>query len=125
MQLLLDTHVLLWSLTGDHRLGTSAVDTIADGRNVVYVSAVTVLEVVTKQALGKLRAPADLVAAINEVGYRHLPLSLEHADAVSELPDHHRDPFDRMLIAQACTDRLTLMTHDVLMQRYDVQLIAV
>jgi PIN domain nuclease of toxin-antitoxin system len=125
VQLLLDTHVLLWTLSGDDRLGTSAVDTIADGRNVVYVSSVSVWEVATKRSLGKLRAPADLVAAVDAAGFRHLPLSLEHADAVSELPGHHRDPFDRMLIAQARTDRLTLMTHGAVMQRYDVQLIAV
>lgn len=125
MQLLLDTHVLLWALSGDDRLAESAVDTIADGRNAVYVSAVSVWEAVTKQSLGKLRAPADLVAAIDEVGFRHLSLSLVHAGAVSELPRHHRDPFDRMLIAQARSDRLTLMTHDAAMQRYDVQLIVV
>ena len=125
MQLLLDTHVLLWSLAGDERLGERAVDLIEDGRNVVYVSAASIWEISIKRSLGKLRVPGDVLAEVDAASFIRLPISFEHADAVAALPDLHADPFDRMLIAQARTDRLTLMTHDALMQRYDVQLIAV
>ena len=125
MQLLLDTHVLLWSLAGDERLGERAVDLIEDGRNVVYVSAASIWEISIKRSLGKLRVPGDVLAEVDAASFIRLPISFEHADAVAALPDLHADPFDRMLIAQARTDRLTLMTHDVVMRRYDVQLIAV
>jgi len=125
VQLLLDTHVLLWSLAGDERLGERAVDLIEDGRNVVYVSAASIWEISIKRSLGKLRVPGDVLAEVDAASFIRLPISFEHADAVAALPDLHADPFDRMLIAQARTDRLTLMTHDALMRRYDVQLIAV
>ena len=125
MQLLLDTHVLLWSLAGDDRLGDRAVDLIEDGRNVVYVSAASIWEISIKRSLGKLRVPGDVPTEVDAASFIRLPISFEHADAVAALPDLHADPFDRMLIAQARTDRSTLMTDDALMQRYDVQLIAV
>lgn len=125
MQLLLDTHVLLWSLAGDDRLGDRAVDLIEDGRNVVYVSAASIWEISIKRSLGKLRVPGDVPTEVDAASFIRLPISFEHAVEVAALPDLHADPFDRMLIAQARTDRLTLMTDDALMQRYDVQLIAV
>ena len=125
MQLLLDTHVLLWSLAGDDRLGDRAVDLIEDGRNVVYVSAASIWEISIKRSLGKLRVPGDVPTEVDAASFVRLPISFEHAVEVAALPDLHADPFDRMLIAQARTDRLTLMTDDAVMQRYDVQLIAV
>jgi len=125
VQLLLDTHVLLWSLAGDDRLGDRAVDLIEDGRNVVYVSAASIWEISIKRSLGKLRVPGDVPTEVDAASFIRLPISFEHAVEVAALPDLHADPFDRMLIAQARTERLTLMTHDPLMQRYDVQLIAV
>lgn len=125
MQILLDTHVVLWALSGDDRLDRRAVELITDGRSVVFVSAVSVWEITVKRSLGKLRAPTDVVGAIDRAGFEHLPLSLQHAEAVAELPPHHRDPFDRMLVAQARCDQLTLMTHDAAVQRYDVQLLVV
>ncbi len=125
MQLLLDTHVLLWSLAGDDRLGDRAVDLIEDGRNVVYVSAASIWEISIKRSLGKLRVPGDVPTEVDAASFIRLPISFEHAVEVAALPDLHADPFDRMLIAQARTDRLTLMTDDAVMQRYDVHLIAV
>jgi len=125
VQLLLDTHVLLWALAGDDRLGDRAVDLIEDGRNVVYVSAASIWEISIKRSLGKIRVPGDVPTEVDAASFIRLPISFEHADAVAALPDLHADPFDRMLIAQARTDRSTLMTDDALMQRYDVQLIAV
>jgi PIN domain nuclease of toxin-antitoxin system len=120
MQLLLDTHVLLWAISGDERLTPAASETIADGRNVVYVSAASVREIAIKRSLGKLRAPTDIVSAIDAAGFTHLPITLQHADAIAELPDLHADPFDRILIAQATSDQLTLVTHDRQVLRYDV-----
>jgi PIN domain nuclease of toxin-antitoxin system len=119
VQLLVDTHVLLWALVDDERLGVAG-EALSDGRNVVYASAVSVWEVAVKRSLGKLRAPTDIVAAIDETRFTPLPITLQHADAAAGLPDIHRDPFDRILVAQAQIDRLTLVTHDAQMLRYDV-----
>ncbi len=120
MKLLLDTHVLLWALLDDERLTPAANDAISDGRNVVFASAASVWEVAIKRSLGKLRAPTSIVAAIDEARFTHLPITLNHADAVTMLPDHHRDPFDRILVAQAEVDGLTLVTHDSQVLQYDV-----
>ena len=120
MQILLDTHVLLWSLVGDERLGDRAVEVIEDGRNVVYVSAASIWEISIKRSLGKLRVPDDVLAEVDAASFTRLPISFEHADAVAALPDLHADPFDRMLVAQASADRLVLMTHDPLVLQYGV-----
>ena len=120
MQLLLDTHVLLWSLAGDERLGDRAVEVIEDGRNVVYVSAASIWEISIKRSLGKLRVPDDVVAEVDAASFTRLPISFEHADAVATLPDLHADPFDRMLVAQATADRLVLMTRDPMVLQYHV-----
>lgn len=120
MQLLLDTHVLLWALAGDERLGDRAIDLIEDGRNVVYVSAASIWEISIKRSLGKLRVPGDVLAQVDAASFIRLPISFEHADAVAALPDLHPDPFDRMLVAQASADRLVLMTHDPLVLQYDI-----
>ena len=125
MQLLLDTHVLLWSLTGDERLGARAADVIEDGRNVVYVSAASIWEISIKRSLGKLRVPGDVLAQVDAASFTRLPLSFEHADAVAALPDLHTDPFDRMLVAQARADRLVVVTHDPLVLQYGIETIEV
>ena len=91
----------------------------------MYVSAASIWEISIKRSLGKLRVPGDVPTEVDAASFIRLPISFEHAVEVAALPDLHADPFDRMLIAQARTDRLTLMTDDAVMQRYDVQLIAV
>ncbi len=125
MQLLLDTHVLLWSLAGDERLGARAADVIEDGRNVVYVSAASIWEISIKRSLGKLRVPGDVLAQVDAASFTRLPISFEHADAVAALPDLHTDPFDRMLVAQARADRLVVVTHDPLVLQYGIETIEV
>lgn len=120
MQLLLDTHVLLWSLAGDERLGDRAVEVIEDGRNVVHVSAASIWEISIKRSLGKLRVPDDVLSQVDAASFTRLPISLEHAEAVAALPVLHADPFDRMLVAQAGADRLVLMTHDPMVLQYAV-----
>lgn len=120
MSLLLDTHVLLWWLADDDSLTTEVKDVI-DTEASVYFSAVTVWEICIKQALGKLDPPGDLLEVLGRSGVAELPVRSTHAVEAGRLPMHHRDPFDRMLVAQARCEGLTLMTRDPQVRRYDVQ----
>ena len=97
MRLLLDTHVLLWALSGDPSLHQDIELSIADPSNTVFVSAASLWEIAIKRALGKLVAPTNLVEEIGLAGFDELAVSFRHADAAGSLPPHHRDPFDRML----------------------------
>lgn len=125
MSYLLDTHVLLWMLSDDPRLQGQARSAITDGRSRVLVSAVSAWEIAIKKATGKLRAPDDLPDQLKRQRFVPLDITVAHAVALGDLPDHHADPFDRMLVAQARTDRLTLITHDPKILRYDVEALAV
>jgi PIN domain nuclease of toxin-antitoxin system len=120
VSLLLDTHVLLWALADAPDLTDPERDAITDPRHPVFVSAVSAWEITIKKALGKLRAPDDLVDQLERRRFTALDVTVEHAVAVGDLPDHHRDPFDRLLIAQARVERLTLVTRDPSIGRYDV-----
>jgi PIN domain nuclease of toxin-antitoxin system len=122
LRLLLDTHVLIWWAT-DERLSQEARDAIASPRNHVSLSAVSVLETEIKRQSGKLKLGFDLKAEAEEQGFPELPMTSEHASAVGLLPLHHHDPFDRVLIAQALTEGLTLVTRDGMFDRYDVPLL--
>lgn len=125
MNLLLDTHVLLWALDDNPLLSREARSAITDGANVVFVSAATAWEISIKKALGKLRAPpGDYLAELKRHRFTPLDISSEHALAVESLPPHHADPFDRMLVAQATVERLTLVTHDARMMAYSAPVIA-
>ena len=119
MRLLLDTHALLWWLADDDRLGRSARDAIADA-DVVVVSAVSAWEIAIKQAVGKLTGPRDLAGEIRANGFTELPVTSAHALAAGELPPHHSDPFDRMLVAQARLEDLTLVTRDPRLAEYGI-----
>lgn len=118
---LLDTHVLLWWLQGDERLGLQLIEQISDSRNEVFVSAATTWEISIKRALGKLTAPDDMSSVIEDSGFLDLPISLFHGDQAGLLPDIHKDPFDRMLIAQAQAEGLVLVTHDSNIKRYGIR----
>ncbi len=120
MKLILDTHAALWWLSGDERFGTGAEEHLTDTTNQILLSAVVVWEVAIKRSLGKLRAPEDFAPTLLGAGAQPLPVSLDHAAAVEQLPWHHRDPFDRLLIAQARQDGLTLVTADTRIHAYDV-----
>lgn len=120
MRLLIDSHVLLWWFDGADRLGATARDAIGDGDNEAVVSAATLWELSIKQAAGRLDVDVDLRAHSAEQGFRELPVTGRHAVAVRDLPLHHRDPFDRMLVAQAVVEGLTLVTADRALARYDV-----
>lgn len=121
MRLLLDTHVLLWWLDDAPRLGAEARAAVALPRNVVYVSSVTAWEITIKRALGKLEIPANWPEVVAAEPFRQLPVAWEHALDVGSLPDLHRDPFDRLLIAQARVEGLVLVTGDDIAARYDVR----
>ncbi len=121
MLLLLDTHAFLWWNADDRALGPRAREAIADPDNVVYVSAATAWEIAVKRRAGKLEAPGEIADWIRDDGFSDLAIEVEHAIASAELPEHHRDPFDRLLIAQARLEDLTLVTSDVEIVRYDVE----
>lgn len=120
MRLLLDTHTALWWLDDDDRIGHEAERLLLDTSNEVLLSAVVIWEITVKRALGKFHAPADTADRFLGGGATALPITLQHAAAVGELPDHHRDPFDRLLVAQALVEKATVLTRDVQIARYAV-----
>jgi PIN domain nuclease of toxin-antitoxin system len=120
MRLLLDTHVLLWWLANNPRLSVSAREVIADSGNQVFVSAASAWEIAIKKALGKLAAPEDLLGAIAANNFEPLVIKIEHTLRLGELPLHHNDPFDRILIAQALYEDLTLLSGDGKIALYEV-----
>jgi PIN domain nuclease of toxin-antitoxin system len=123
MSLLLDTHILLWWLSDDPMLPAAAREAIASPENEVIVSAASAWEIAIKKAVGRLDAPDGLIEAVEANDFETLPITLAHAIAAGTLPPHHSDPFDRMLIAQARTDGLTLISIDKRFPQYDVDLL--
>ena len=122
MRVLLDSHVTLWWLGDDDALGKQCRRLIR-GADEAYFSAVTPWELGIKRALGKLTIPDGLVQALLAGGFTELPISAEHAERAPALPAHHRDPFDRMLVAQAQLESLSLLTGDSAIHAYDVKLV--
>jgi PIN domain nuclease of toxin-antitoxin system len=121
--LVLDAHAFLWWARDDATLAAAARGAIADPANDVIVSAATVWELEIKRALGKLQAPPDLVEVIGEEGFSCLPVSGQDAADAARLPAHHRDPFDRMLIAQAMRLNAVLITRDAAFEPYGVPIL--
>jgi PIN domain nuclease of toxin-antitoxin system len=121
LNLLLDSNILLWWLADDPRLSGEAREMIVSSP-VVYVSAATTWEIEIKRALGKLKAPADLEAALSASHFVPLAVTVAHSIAAAALPRHHDDPFDRMLIAQAVLESLTLVTGDRRLQDYEARI---
>ena len=124
MRVLMDTHALLWWLAGDERLPTVARDAIASRANVVYVSAASAWEIATKHRLGKLPGAGplavDFSAEVLRQGFTALEITLSHGQDAGSLPGPHRDPFDRMLIAQARTERMALVSNEQAFEAYGV-----
>jgi PIN domain nuclease of toxin-antitoxin system len=117
LNLLLDSHVVLWWLSGDERLSRKARRRI-ERADEVFVSAATTWELAVKASLGKLRMPEGFVEVVEEQGFTHLPITPVHAMAVGGLPWHHRDPFDRILLAQAIVEGLRLVSADEALAPY-------
>jgi PIN domain nuclease of toxin-antitoxin system len=125
MRLLLDTHALLWWLGDDAALGAKARETIADQSNAIFVSAASLWEIAVKQALGKLEADiAEIEQAVVDQGFERLGIEAAHVIELAGLPQHHRDPFDRMLVAQARSSDLVLLTADAQIAGYSVDRVA-
>ncbi len=120
MRLVLDTHVALWVLAADERLSPRAAELLGDPAQEVLLSAVVLWEVSIKRSLGKLAAPDGFADRLLEAGAVGLPVTLEHARQVEALPWHHRDPFDRMLIAQARLEGASVVSSDAALQAYEV-----
>jgi PIN domain nuclease of toxin-antitoxin system len=123
MNLLLDTHALIWVFSRDARLSQQAAEAIRDGSNLVFVSAATAWEIAIKKALGKLRAPGNYQAGLKRYRFTPLDITTEHALAVEHLPPHHSDPFDRLLVAQAQLEKLTLVTADPRLKAYRIAIL--
>ena len=128
MNLLLDTHVALWAITDSPKLSQKARDLISSPKTTVWVSAASIWEIAIKHSLGRGNMPVssqDAMRYFQESGYRCLSIEAEHAIAVEDLPAHHQDPFDRILVAQALLEPMRLMTHDPLVARYSDTIIKV
>ena len=121
MNLLLDTHVLIWALAEPKRLAPEVVRRIRNPDTTVLVSVVSAWEMEIKRRLGKLRSPDDLPAQLRQHRLTELPIHLRHVQALRKLPELHRDPFDRMLVAQAVADGLVLVTADDRLPDYPVR----
>lgn len=125
MRLLLDTHALLWWLTDSDELSAAARSVISDRGNTIYVSGASTWEIATKSRKGKLNIAPELIANLTEAilgqGFEPLPISLQHGQSAGALPGPHKDPFDRMLIAQAMMETLVLVSNEVPFDAYGVQ----
>lgn len=128
MNLLLDTHVALWAITDSPKLSPKARELIQSPKTNVWISAASVWEIAIKHGLGRGDMPVSSLDALHyfqESGYRVLAIEAEHAAAVEDLPPHHQDPFDRILVAQALTEPMRLMTHDPMVARYSDTIIRI
>lgn len=124
MSLLLDTHVALWAITGDPTLGQDFLERLRHDPD-IFLSPVSLWEITIKQSTGKLAGPPDLAELVRDMGFRELPVTHAHGIAAGRLPPHHRDPFDRMLVAQAAAEGLTLASRDASVALYDVEILKV
>lgn len=120
MRVLLDTHVLLWWVADHPRLSSTHRELIGDPANDVLVSAISHAEIAIKVSNGKLQLPGDLTPIAQQSGFEALPFTAAHADALGRLPWHHRDPFDRMLIAQAAIEGVPILSVDAHMREYEI-----
>ncbi|MDB5355664.1 MAG: hypothetical protein JWN24_2117 [Phycisphaerales bacterium] len=127
MKLLLDTHIFLWWLFGDPRLSRTVSAAIADGSNRLYLSSVSGIEIANKAAVGKLKLPSKasdfVMTGMRQLQMEELAISLRHSYRLAELPMHHRDPFDRLLVAQAEIEGMTLVSQDSQLGAYGVAII--
>lgn len=120
MSLLLDTHVLLWAASEPQKLHLPARDALRKAATKAVVSAASIWEIGIKRTIGKLTAPDDLLDVLDQMSLTYLPINMEHASAVQDLPPLHGDPFDRLLVSQAKIENLTLMTRDKRLGDYGI-----
>ena len=120
MNILLDTHVLIWSLENNSTLSDGARNAIIDGNNMVFVSSASVWEINIKKSIGKLDVPDNLLDEIKSHRFTPIDINFDHAQLAGRLPYIHKDPFDRILIAQAIIEKFILITRDRTIAKYDV-----
>ena len=128
MKILLDTHCWLWWFLEPDKLGARAIELISDRRNQIFFSAASAWEIAIKSSIKKLKLPDQpkpyIPTRLAEQGMTSLPITVEHALLVDELPFHHKDPFDRILVAQAQVENLSLMSADLKVSKYSVDIIS-
>lgn len=124
MNLLIDTHVAVWWMDRPDRISPEARAAISSGRNRVFLSVISVWEIGLKVARGKLRIPEGYVVALREDGFGFLDVRLDHVERAPVLPPHHADPFDRLLVAQAISEDMILVTRDVILGSYGIPILA-
>jgi PIN domain nuclease of toxin-antitoxin system len=120
----LDTNVLLWLFIGDKRLSPAVKNKIEYAPANYFISIVTLWEIATKRAIGKLEVSMDIPRALEDAGFRNLQLTVEHVNQYDSLPLLHRDPFDRMLIAQALSENVSLLTGDRYLKEYGIKIVS-
>jgi PIN domain nuclease of toxin-antitoxin system len=118
MRFALDTHIFLWWLENPTLLSKEAIAAIKNGQNIIYISAAVIWEIAIKKSLGKIQIPNDINGVIQSNQFAELPITIAHAQVLEKLPPVHRDPFDRMLIAQSMHEGLTLITRDLDIHKY-------
>ena len=123
MKYLVDTHIFICWMKQDKRIKKEIKSILQDPQNYIYLSIATVWEIVVKKKIGKLKVPHDWKVTLKESNFLLLPISLEHVYKLENLPLHHRDPFDRMLVSQAIVENATLITGDNKLWQYDVALL--
>jgi PIN domain nuclease of toxin-antitoxin system len=120
LRLLLDTHTALWFAEDSPKLTAASIRAIEDPKNEILISAVVPWEIAIKRALGKLETSDEYLRVLRDAGAGELPVTIPHAQAVEHLPQHHGDPFDRLLIAQAQVENAAIVTDDSRIRKYDV-----
>jgi PIN domain nuclease of toxin-antitoxin system len=125
VRLLLDTNALIWTLVCRERISPIGMDAIEDEANDVFVSVVSAWEIEIKAAKGRLKAPSDIQAALAAQGFQPLAIAMHHVYSVESLPRYHRDPFDRMIVAQAHLEGMTIVTSDSEIRRYPVSVLSI
>lgn len=123
MRILVDSHILYWSIIEPQKISTNLTGILVDGNNQIWASAVGIAELRIKQRIGKLELPHDFDGLIEATGFETLSFQASHAHWLAELPLHHRDPFDRMIIAQALSEGLTIATADAIFAQYPVSIL--
>ena len=123
MRIIIDTHIFLWAISEPSKLDKKYRHEIETPTNIIYVSSVSITELMIKASIGKLAVNFDPIAIAKESGFELLDFSAEDALALKELPFHHKDPFDRMLISQALNRKYSLMTDDGKISQYDCRLV--
>ncbi len=123
MKILIDTHIFLWAIAEPHKLSTAHRAELETLSNIIYVSSITIVEIMIKTSLGKLDIDFDPIAIVEKSGFELLDFSAHDAMALKDMPFHHKDPFDRMLIAQSMNNKFRIMSDDSKFKHYNCKLI--